>query len=85
MSFQSHEQIMMEQFNLVKSDFELWAELYNKTHQQKCLTEAAQRWGILCGLAMAADQFGIHSLQDALDTMAPPMHPDRPSEIEESV
>ena len=70
MSIQTHEQILMEQFNAVLADVKFWADLYKKTHKQSCLTMAAQNWGILRGLAMAAKQFGIVRLQDALDSLA---------------
>ncbi len=67
-----HEQILMERFNAVLDDLKLCVELYHKTHKQGHLIAAVQKWGILCGLAMAAKHFGITSLQDALDNMTPP-------------
>ena len=72
MGAQTHEQIMMEQFNAVLADVKIWAELYRKTHRPEFKITAAQNWGVLCGLAMAAKQFGIGSLQDALDKLTPP-------------
>ncbi len=73
MSVQTHEQILMEQFEAVLADLQLWADLYRKTRKEGCKIAAAQKWGILCGLAMAAKQFGISSLQDALDRLTPPV------------
>ena len=70
MSIQTHEQILMEQFNAVLADVKFWTDRYKKTHKQTYLMMAAQNWGILRGLAMAAKQFGIVRLQDALDSLA---------------
>lgn len=67
-----HEQILMEQFNAVLTDLDLCVDLYHNTHKQGHLIAAVQKWGILCGLAMAAKQFGIVSLQEALDKINPP-------------
>ena len=72
MNAQLHEQILMEQFNSVLADLKLCVELYKKTHKQGHLIAAVQKWGVLCGLAMAAKQFGICSLHDALDQLTPP-------------
>ncbi len=71
MSIQTHEQIMTEQFHAALADFKLWTELYKKTGKQACLLEAAQKWGMLQGLASAASEFGIGSLQSALDQLGP--------------
>jgi hypothetical protein len=67
-----HEQILTEQFNAVLADLRLCVDLYKKTNKQGHLIAAVQKWGVLCGLAMAARQFGIVSLQDALDRLTPP-------------
>ena len=76
MSAQTHEQILMEQFSAVLADFRLCTELYEKTKKQSLKIAAAQNWGILRGLAMAARQFGIVSLQETLDAMTPPKEED---------
>ena len=70
MSIQTHDQIMQEQFNAVLSDFQLWAELYRKTGRQSCRVQAAERYGMLRGLAIAAKEFGIPSLQAAFDELS---------------
>ena len=72
MSTHTHEQILMEQFAAVLSDFQLFADLYEKTKKPNYKIAAAQNWGILQGLAMAAKQFGIPRLQETLDTIRPP-------------
>ncbi|MCR4621251.1 MAG: hypothetical protein K5663_04145 [Clostridiales bacterium] len=72
MDTRTHEAILMEQFNAVLDDLKLCLELYDKTRGQGHLVAAAQKWGVLTGLAMAAQHFGIVSLKQALDQLTFP-------------
>ncbi len=76
MSIQTHEQILMEQFEAVLADLKLWTELYEKTRKRRCLLIAAEKWGVLKGIAMAAGQFGIPGPQAALDGIKQRFRPD---------
>lgn len=69
MSIQTHEAIVTEQFGNVLEQLKLHLAFYERTGRQDLLLAAAQDWGILQGLAMAASQAGIVSLQAAFDEL----------------
>jgi len=69
------EQSLMQSFRVAQADVEYWTAQYRQTHSADDLIAAAQKWGIMCGLATAAAQYGYSDLQTELDKLTPQLYP----------
>lgn len=68
-------QAVTDRFKAAQSDLEYWTAQYKQTGSADDLIAAAQKWGIMCGLAAAAKQFGFSDLQTDLDKLTPQLYP----------
>ena len=68
---------LQERFDSARADLEYWAAQYEQWRGVDDLIAAAQKWGIMCGLAAAAPE-----LQPQLDAIAPRLYPSEYPEAE---
>ena len=68
---------LQERFDSARADLEYWTAQYEQWRGVDDLIAAAQKWGIMCGLAAAAPE-----LQPQLDAIAPRLYPSEYPEAE---
>ena len=68
---------LQERFDSARADLIYWTGQYEKWRGVDSLIAAAQKWGIMCGLAAAAPE-----LQPQLDAIDPRLYPSEYPEAE---
>jgi len=68
---------LQERFDSARADLEYWTAQYEQWRGVDDLIAAAQKWGIMCGLAAAAPE-----LQPQLDAIDPRLYPSEYPEAE---
>ena len=68
---------LQERFDSARADLEYWTAQYEQGRGVDDLIAAAQKWGIMCGLAAAAPE-----LQPQLDAIDPRLYPSEYPEAE---
>lgn len=68
---------LQKRFDSARADLEYWTAQYERWRGVDDLIAAAQKWGIMCGLAAAAPE-----LQPQLDAIDPRLYPSEYPEAE---
>ena len=68
---------LKERFEIAREDLEFWQQQYEQWGKVDDLIAAAQKWGILCGLAAAYPE-----LKEELSTIKPRLYPSEYAEAE---